>query len=297
MPHVLDLLVQVRPRRAGPPRRSPRRAPGRAACRPRSGRLPLCILSARTVATSTAASGRSPEARHLMLKNFSAPMSAPKPASVTTKSLVARAIRSARIELLPWAMLANGPQWTNAGACSRVCSRFGLIASLEQDGHRAGDLEVLGGDGLAVLVVADDDPAERARAGRCRSRGQGEDGHDLGRHGDVEAGLAREAVLRPPRPTTMSRSARSLMSTTRGQSDRDGVDAERVAVVDVVVDERRRQVVGAADRVDVAGQVEVEVLHRDHLAVAAAGGAALDAEDRAHRGLADARRRPACRCG
>ena len=44
--------------------------------------LPLCAFSARTVATTTAASGRRPEARHLMLKNRSAPMSAPKPASV-----------------------------------------------------------------------------------------------------------------------------------------------------------------------------------------------------------------------
>ena len=70
---------------------------------------PPCIFRARTVATITAASGRKPEARHLMLKNFSAPMSEPKPASVTTISLVARARRSARIELLPWAMLANGP--------------------------------------------------------------------------------------------------------------------------------------------------------------------------------------------
>ena len=45
---------------------------------------PLCIFSARIVVTTTAASGTRPEARHLMLKNFSQPMSAPKPASVTT---------------------------------------------------------------------------------------------------------------------------------------------------------------------------------------------------------------------
>ena len=42
------------------------------------------------------------------------------------------------------------------------------------------------------------------------------------------------------------------------------------------------------DGVDVAGQVQVEVLHGDDLGVAAAGGTALDAEDRAQRGLPDA---------
>ena len=51
---------------------------------------------------------------------------------------------------------------------------------------------------------------------------------------------------------------------------------------------RREQVVGRADRVDVAREVEVHVLHRDDLRVAAARGAALDPEDGAERGLAQA---------
>ena len=46
------------------------------------------------------------------------------------------------------------------------------------------------------------------------------------------------------------------------------------------------------DRVDVAGEVEVEVLHRHDLRVAAAGRAALDAEDRPERRLAQAEDRP-----
>ncbi len=43
---------------------------------------PEWALRARTVVTMTAASGTRPDTRHLMLKNRSAPMSAPKPASV-----------------------------------------------------------------------------------------------------------------------------------------------------------------------------------------------------------------------
>ena len=79
--------------------------------------------------TSTAASGRSPELRHLMLKNFSAPMSAPKPASVMRKSVVWMPMRSPTTEELPWAMFPNGPAWTMAGVFSSVWSRLGLIAS------------------------------------------------------------------------------------------------------------------------------------------------------------------------
>ena len=66
------------------------------------------------------------------------------------------------------------------------------------------------------------------------------------------------------------------------------VDAELVAPVDVVVDQRGEQVVRGGDGVEVAGEVEVHVLHRHDLRVAAAGRAALHAEVRPERSLADA---------
>ena len=86
-------------------------------------------MSARTVATTTAASGVRPDARHLMLKNRSAPMSAPKPASVTRKSPPWMPIRSATTDELPWAMLPNGPACTRTGVFSSVCIRLGFNAS------------------------------------------------------------------------------------------------------------------------------------------------------------------------
>ena len=67
--------------------------------------------------------------RQTMSMNFSIPMSAPNPDSVTTTSPSFSAMRSATSELLPWAMFAKGPQWTKAGWPSRVCTRFGLIVS------------------------------------------------------------------------------------------------------------------------------------------------------------------------
>src|SRR5699024_9616962 len=58
------------------------------------------------------------------------------------------------------------------------------------------------------------------------------------------------------------------------------VDAEFVAVVDVVIHQCAQQVVGRGDRVEVAGEVEVDAFHRDHLGVTATGGPAFHAEDR-----------------
>ena len=56
----------------------------------------------------------------------------------------------------------------------------------------------------------------------------------------------------------------------------------------MVVDQRRQQIVGRGDGVEIAGEMEVHVLHRHDLRIAAAGGTALDAEVRPERGLADA---------
>ena len=81
----------------------------------------------------------------------------------------------------------------------------------------------------------------------------------------------------------MLRSERSVTSIARRQRDRG--DLRLVAVEAVRVDQRGEQVVRGRDRVHVAGEVEVDVLHRHHLRIAAAGGAALDAEHGAERRL------------
>jgi len=69
---------------------------------------PPCNLRARIVATRTTQLGTKFEYRHFMLKNFSIPISAPKPASVTTKPSFPtsfNAILSATIEEFPCARL------------------------------------------------------------------------------------------------------------------------------------------------------------------------------------------------
>ena len=66
------------------------------------------------------------------------------------------------------------------------------------------------------------------------------------------------------------------------------VEPQRIAPVDVVVEHRRQQIVRAGDGVEVAGEVQIDVLHRHHLGIAAAGRPALDAEAGPERGLAQA---------
>src|SRR5690606_37806786 len=113
----------------------------------------------------------------------------------------------------------------------------------------------------------------------------GGDRHHSAGHSDVEAGCAGNAVVAQAGDDV----AQVAVIDVRAAADVDGVrvDAQGVAVEQVIVKEGAGQVIGGLHSVDVAREVNVQVLGRNHLRLAAAGGAALDAEHRAKAGLAD----------
>ncbi len=157
----------------------------------------------------------------------------------------------------------------------------------QQGGHRAVRLQVARGDRPPVARVRDDDPRE-ACLEIVKAVGEAQDRHHLRRDDDVEAVLARIAVRGPAEPDRHVAQRAIVQVDDALPRDAPHVDAERVAVMDVVVDQRRQQVVRERDRVEVAGEVEVDVLHRHDLRMAAAGRAALHAEHRTERRLAQA---------
>ena len=108
--------------------------------------------------------------------------------------------------------------------------------------------------------------------------GEGQGGHDLRGCGDVEAGLAGNAVELAAEADGDVAQGTVVDVDDTAPGDVVNVEAGLVAVVEVRVDHGRAEVVRGSDGVHVAGEVEVEQLHRDDLAVAATGGAALDAE-------------------
>ena len=134
--------------------------------------------------------------------------------------------------------------------------------------------------------VANNDASEASaqvglRSCKCKYR------HHFGSSGDVEAGLARNAVEfgAEAHDDVTQRSVVDVDNAT--PSDVGEVEAERVALEERVVDHGGQQVVRCGHRVHIAGQVQVERLHRHDLAVAASGRAALDAKGGAHRWLAN----------
>jgi hypothetical protein len=67
--------------------------------------------------------------------------------------------------------------------------------------------------------------------------------------------------MRPPRPTTMLRNARSLTSRHPPPQHLADIHAQGIAVVEMIVEGRGEEIVSRGDGVEVAGEMKVDVLH------------------------------------
>ena len=158
-----------------------------------------------------------------------------------------------------------------------------LDCVFEQDGHRACGPEVLGGHRtLSVVAVTNRNPA-KPPAQVLEIAGDRGDGHHFRCGRDVEPGLARIPVG-PSAQADGDLPQRAVIDVDRTPPrDAERVQVMTVAVQDGGIEHGRQQVVGRSNRVDVAREVQIQVLHRHHLRIAAAGRAPLDPEDRPQR--------------
>ena len=168
--------------------------------------------------------------------------------------------------------------------------QIGRDGVLQQGRHGAVRVQLLGAHRFALARIADNDIA-KTRLQILKIVGEAEDRHDLGSDRNVEAGLARIAVGDAAERTD-NLAQRSIVHVQYAPPrDAAAVDAKRIAPINVIVDQRREQIVRSGDGVKVAGEMEVDILHRDHLRIAAAGGTAFDAEAGPERRLAQAHHR------
>ena len=164
-----------------------------------------------------------------------------------------------------------------------------LDGVFQERGQRASGLEVARIDRRLVIALVADDDAPEALFQIGAARGQTEDRHDLGGHDNIEAVFARKTIGRPAEARRDPAQGAIVHVHHALPLDPPGINPGRVAVVDMVVDHGREQVMRDPDSVEIAGKMQVDVLHGHDLGIAAARRAALDPETGAERGLAQAR--------
>ena len=151
---------------------------------------------------------------------------------------------------------------------------------LQQNGHRAFGVHIARIYGFFLACVADHDATETFLH-VVEVGSETEDRHDFRRNDDVEAVFTRIPVSgAAERDRDVSKGSVVHIDHTPPCHPAH-VDTERIAVVNVIVDQRSEQIVSETDRVEIPGEVEIDVFHRDYLGVPSAGRATLHAEDRA----------------
>jgi hypothetical protein len=168
--------------------------------------------------------------------------------------------------------------------------KVGRKRLFQQRRHRAVRLEIARTKGFALARIGGYDVAQPRLEVR-KVTGKAKDGHHLGGDGDVESGFTWVPVADAAQRTDdlAQRAIVHIYHMTPHHAP--PVEPQFVAPVEVVVDQRREQIVGRGDGVQVAGKMQVDIFHRHDLGVAAARRAALHAECRPQARLAQAEHR------
>ena len=166
--------------------------------------------------------------------------------------------------------------------------QIGLHRVLEQGAHGPGGLEILGGDGGSFKGITHHDALQPLlQVGKVVC--QAEHRHDFAGHGDIEAVFPGRAVAAAAQTVHHIAQLPVVHVHAALPGNPPGIDSQGVALMNVIVQHGRQQVAGGGNGVEIAGEVQVDVLHGGHLSLSAAGGAALQAEYRAQRGLPQGR--------
>ncbi len=158
---------------------------------------------------------------------------------------------------------------------------------LEQQRHGALRLQVTGAHRSLVGGEPHDDAAESGLK-ILEPGGQGQDRHHLGARDDDVPLLARGPGVQPAQSDDDVAQGAVVHIDGARPGDATHVQAQRIAVVQMGVEHRRQQVVRAGDRVEVTREMQVDVLHRHDLRIAAPRRPTLDPEHRPETRLADA---------
>src|SRR5438132_5909606 len=157
---------------------------------------------------------------------------------------------------------------------------------LQEDRRGAVHVQISDLHGPLLAVERDDDALEALLEVRDPFR-EAEDRHHLTRRRNHELVLPRDPVLRSAEARDdVAQLAVVHVEAPREQDPR-GIDVQLVPVEDVRVQDRGDQIVRGADRVDVAREVQVDLLHREDLGSASARRPALRAEHGPEGGLTD----------
>ena len=187
--------------------------------------------------------------------------------------------------------VAEGPHVNEGGVALGGLHQVGEEGLPEEGGHGPHRHKVLSVDGLALVGEGHPHPAE-APLQVLEVPGQAHEGHDLAGHGELKPPFPGHPVGLAPKAQDDVPEGAVVHVYGPLELYAPGVYAELVPLVKVVVQKGVQEVHGAGDRVEVPGEVEVDLVPGLHAGLPAPRGPALDPEDGPQRGLPQGQGRP-----
>ena len=155
--------------------------------------------------------------------------------------------------------------------------KIGLDCLGKQHRHRTISLQIARSDWLAVTGIGDNDPAKPFFK-IPQIAGQAEDRHHFGGNRNVKAAFARISVCYPANGLD-DIPQRPVIHVNHAPPDNaPDIDAKAVAPVNMIIDHRREQIMGCGDGMEIAREMEIDILHRRNLGMAAASRTTLGAK-------------------
>ena len=154
----------------------------------------------------------------------------------------------------------------------------------QQYGDRSSNPQVIDCERLIVVCISQQDITDAAfqvfQIGR-----QTKDSHHFGSRRDVESCLCRNTVCRTSQAGYDIAQATVVYVEHAFPFDLFQPFAGVACLIDIIIQQRCDHVVGRCNRVEIAGEMQVDVFHRQYLCVSASGCSALHSETRTQRGF------------
>ena len=172
------------------------------------------------------------------------------------------------------------------GGVLKCLHEVGLYSVLKERGHSAVSLKVAAVYGLVVVCVSHEYISKSfLEVGERLSKA--ENSHYLTCYGDHKVILPRNAVYLRAK-TYGDISQRAVIGVgNSGEEYSSLVDPKLVTLLKMIVYYSAKQIVCRGYSVEVAREMEIDIVHRNDLRVSAARSAALNSENRAERGLSE----------
>ncbi len=175
--------------------------------------------------------------------------------------------------------IREGAAMHKGGSAFKGLHQIGHQRIFEQGSHGSLSMKVACGHRLPVEGITNHN-ARQALFEVADGRRQAEHCHNLGSHRDVKAVLTRHTIGHATKAIHHVAQLAVVHIHAALPGDAARIEAQLIALLDMVVHHGSQQIVGGANGVKVSSKMKINILHGHHLSIAAASSPALNAKYR-----------------